>query len=432
MTVLTQSTAIITLRPFIKPCEERLDALLKRIDKLLKCVDLARQTSQQQVDKAQHHIVSLKTKVTSTFTKIRKKLARQEERLMTDLEKAAARVDKVASCTQDEQQLAEVNLESLRFLGQSLLTGDVYDQMSNLPNLEEAVEKRWRTEIPGVVWMEQSDQKEKNIMLPKIDHLTLTETAYTTSVSLHLEGESSGVNVSRLEEENGSDGEAHSEGGADSMTGASSKLADRLPSDSGDITKFKAGGNVTGLCLYNKTISLVKNDEALHVYSSTGDLMKRHVVNGMKKSWDVTVMTHDDGDKLIISSRDPRCLYYITVQSVGDTCTLGTTYSKQLDYDPLGLCVNDHNNAVVADQSNRTIHVYNSSGDEISTIKLPSSFTPVYLTLDHSGGYIITGGYFNQIAWIDGQGAEQRRHQDTACGITLSNPRGVVGDSENR
>ena len=63
-----------TLRPFVKPCEDRLDALLKRIDKLLKCVDLARQTSQQQVDKAQHHIVSLKTKVTSTFTKIREEL----------------------------------------------------------------------------------------------------------------------------------------------------------------------------------------------------------------------------------------------------------------------------------------------------------------------------------------------------------------------
>ena len=146
-----------TLHPFVKPCEERLDAIMKRIDKLLKCVDLVRQTSQQQVDKAQHHIVSLKTQVTSTFKKIREKLAQQEERLMSDIAKAATRVNKVASSTQDEQQLAEVNLESLRFLGQILLTGDVYDQMSNLPSLEEAVGKRWKTEIHGVVWKDQSD-----------------------------------------------------------------------------------------------------------------------------------------------------------------------------------------------------------------------------------------------------------------------------------
>ena len=38
----------------------------------------------------------------------------------------------------------------------------------------------------------------------------------------------------------------------------------------------------------------------------------------------------------------------------------------------------------------------------------------------------------SQIIWIDGQGAEQRRHEGTACGITLSGPHGVVRDSENR
>ena len=144
-----------TLRPFVKPCEERLNILLKRIDKLLKCVDLARQTSLQQLDKAQHHIVSLKTQVTTTFTQIREKLTHQEERLMSDLNRAETRVNKVASSIQDEQQLAEVNLKSQCYLGQSLLRGDVYDQISNLPSLEEAVEKRWTTEIPGVVWTQQ-------------------------------------------------------------------------------------------------------------------------------------------------------------------------------------------------------------------------------------------------------------------------------------
>ena len=142
---------LISLRLFAKPCEERLDTLLKRIDKLLKCVDLARQTSQHHVDKAQHHIVNLKKQVTSTLQQIREKLVQREEKLMSNLEKAETRVDKVASSTQDKQQMAEVNLKSLHFLGQSLLTGDVYDQISNLLTLEEAVEKRWRTEIPGVV-----------------------------------------------------------------------------------------------------------------------------------------------------------------------------------------------------------------------------------------------------------------------------------------
>ena len=408
---------ITSLRPFVKPCEERLDKLLNRIDKLLKCVDLARQTSQQQLDKAQHHIVSLKKQVTSTFEKIREKLAQQEERLMSDIEKAATRVDKVASCTQDEQQLAEVNLESLRFLGQSLLTGDVYDQMSNLSNLEEAVEKRWRTEIPGVVWMDESDQDEKKINMSDVDHLTLTETSHTTVLQCP-EGDS-GINTLTFPE-----------GGAVNVAHSECSKPDQQASESGEITRFDADRNVTGICLYNNTIFLVEYGDALYMYSSSGDLVKMHVVDGMKLSYDVTVMTQDVGDKMIITSHDPRCLYYIPVQSAGDTCTLGIPHSKQLSYTPWG-CINHNNNLVVADNSDGSLHVYNGSGDEISTIKLPSGVTPWYLSSNPSGDYIVTDGS-KQIIWIDGQGAQQRRHEGTVCGVTLSGLRGVVRDSGNR
>ena len=406
-----------TLRPFVKPCEERLDTLLERIDKLLKCIDLAKQTSQQQVNKAQHHIVSLKTQVTSTFKQIREKLAQQEERLMSDIERAAARVDKVASSIQDEQQLAEVNLESIRFLGQSLLAGDVYDQMSNLPNLEEAVEKRWKTEIPGVVWMDE-DVTKSNLSIA--NHLTLTETSHTTFVLPHIKGDTGMDVVSRQE------------GGATSKTDAVCKKPDQVASETGEITRFSAGSTVSGICMYNNTIFLVKWDAALYMYSIRGDLVKKHIVDGMKSSRDVTVMTQDDGDKLIITSYNPRFLYYIPVQSVGDTCTLGTTHSKQLNYTPCGLCVNHNNNLVVADQGNGCLHLYNSSGDEIITIK-PLSVDQLlyYVSPDPSGGYIVTDNS-NQIIWIDGQGAQQIRHKDTACGVKLFTPRGVVRDSENR
>ena len=409
---------LTSLRSFVKPSEERLDILLKRIDKLLKCVDLARQTSQQQVDKAQHHIVSLKTQVTSTFKKIREKLAQQEDRLMSDLEKAATRVDKVASSTQDEQQLAEVKLESLRFLGQSLLTGDVYDQMSNLPNLEEAVEKRWRTEISGVVWMEQSDQDEKKINMSDVNHLTLTETSHTAVLQCP-EGDTGIEKVTFLER------------GAVNVTDAVCNKPDQQTSESGEITRFRANRYVAGVCLYNNTLFIVKYDDALYMYSSSGDLMKRHVVNGMAASRDVTVMTQDDGDKLIIISQTTCCLYYIPVQSAGDTCTLGTTHKKKLNYKPWGFCVNHNNNLVVADQTTGSLRVYNSSGDEINTIKLPSGVTPYYSSSDPSGGYIVTD-HSKQIIWIDGHGAEHRRYKDTACGITLSYLYGVVRDSENR
>ena len=98
----------------------------------------------------------------------------------------------------------------------------------------------------------------------------------------------------------------------------------------------------------------------------------------------------------------------------------------------MGTCVNHINNLIVADRGNGSLHVYNSSGDGINTIKLPPGLTPVYLTPDPSGGYIVTGGDTKQIIWIDGQEAQQRRHQDTACGVALSSLRYVVRDSENR
>ena len=221
------------------------------------------------------------------------------------------------------------------------------------------------------------------------------------------------------------------EGGAVNVTGAVCNKPDQQTSESGEITRFDADRVVEGICLYN-TIILVESDDALYMYSSSGDLMKRHVVDGTKQSCDVTVMTQDDGDKLIITSRNPHCLYYIPVQSAGDTCTLGTTHRKQLNYPPWGLCVNHNNNLVVADLHNRSLHVYNSSGDEISTIKLPSGVTPWYLSSDPSGGYIVTDYNPRQIIWIDGQGAQQRRHKGTACGVALSRLCGVVRDSENR
>ena len=402
---------ITSLHPFIKPCGERLDTIMKRIDKLLKCVDLVRQTSQQQIDKAQHHIVSLKTQVTSTFTQIREKLAQQEEKLMSDLEKASTRVDKVASYTHDEQQLAEVNLESLRFLGQSLLTGDVYDQMSNLPSLEEAVEKRWRTGIPGVVWMVKSDQDEKKINMSDVDHLTLTETSHTTYVSPCVEE------------------------GAISVTGAVCDKPDQLTSQTkevGEMTRFTVGGSLRGICLYNNTIFTVHyGNSSLYMYSCTGVLIKNHVISEMLYPYDLTLMTHADGDKLIITDYSAKCLRLVPVKTVGDQCKLGPTQSQQLIYNPWGVCVNSQNNLVLADRKGKCLHVYNNSGQNISTLRLPSGVSPWYLSADPSGGYVITGA-FGQITWVDEEGKEKKRHQGTACDIALSSMCGIVRDNNNR
>ena len=378
---------ITSLHPFVKPCEERLDVIMKRIDKLLKCVDLARQTSQQQIDKAQHHIVSLKTQVTSTFTHIREKLAQQEERLMSDLETAATRMNKVASSTHDEQQLAEVNLESLRFLGKSLLTGDVYDQMSNLPSLEEAVEKRWRTEIPGVVWKDQSNQDEKKINMSDVDHLTLTETSHTTYVSPCVEE------------------------GAVSVTGAVCDKLDQLTSQTkevGEMTRFTVGGSLRGICLYNNTIFTGNyGDSSLYMYSCTGVLIKNHVISGMMHPYDLTLTTHADGDKLIITDYSAKCLRLVPVKTVGDQCKLGPTQSQQLIYNPWGVCVNSQNNLVVADYNGDCLHVYNNSGQNISTVRLPSGVSPRYLSADPSGGYVITCNVSGQIIWVDEEGKKR-------------------------
>ena len=403
---------ITSLHPFIKPCGERLDTIMKRIDKLLKCVDLVRQTSQQQIDKAQHHIVSLKTQVTSTFTQIREKLAQQEEKLMSDLEKASTRVDKVASSTQDEQQLAEVNLESLRFLGQSLLTGDVYDQMSNLPSLEEAVEKRWGTEIPGVVWMDKSDQDEKKINMSDVDHLTLTETSHTTSV------------LPCLEE------------GAVNMTDAVCDKSDPQTSEAeegGEITRFNVGGYVNGICHYNNAIFTAKgNDSSLYMYSSTGVLIKKCVIDGMQYPRDLTLVSHDDGDKLIIADCNGKSLHFLPVKTVGDKSEIGTTQSQKLIYNPWGVCVNSQNNLVVADRKGKCLHVYNNSGQNIGTVRLPSGVSPRYLSADPSGGYVITGNASGQIIWVDEEGKEKKRHQGTACDIALGHMYGIVRDINNR
>ena len=396
-----------TLRPFIKPCEERLDTLLKRIDKLLKCIDLARQTSQQQVDKAQHHIVSLKTQVTSTFSQIREKLAQQEERLMSDLERAATRVAKVALSTEDEQQLAEVNLESIRFLSQSLKEGDVYDQMSNLPSLEEAVEKRWRTEIPGLAWRDE-DATKINIM-SDVDNITLTETPHalqsigdTLSDRIPLAEKVAGVSWYNIYEESGEDAKTAS---------------------------FQVGGLVCGTVLENDTIFLVKwKDPSVYMYTSGGIFKKKINLDVIKGACGLVLMNLKDHAKLILTTSNPYSLFHLPISGAGDTCVFSNTHLQSLNYEPWGISVNDENdNLIVTDRSNGSLHVYNSSGVEINTIQLPSGVIPMCFALCHSGGYVVTD-FSSPIIWVDKLGVQQRRHQDKS----LSDLRGVVRDSKNR
>ena len=421
-----------TLRPFVKPCVERLNVLLKRIDKLLTCVDLARQTSQQHLDKAQHHIVSLKKQVTSTFTQMRKKLSQQEERLMSDLETAATRLDKIASTNQGEHQLAEVNLESLRFLGQSLLTGDVYDQINNLPSLEQTVEKRWRTRIPGVAWLGLS---EKKVNLSNAGHLTLTETSHATSVLPCLTKNADSETMSSLEANTAIDNPLQSAREVMPLTGAASNMFDQGAvecREDGELSRIVVGGKVGGLCVYSGIICLVKlYESSLYMYSSNGNLIKKHVLNGVDGTRGLVLMRLEDNDKLVISARDPYSLCHLPIRDEGDKCEIGNTQLQKLNYEPRTLHVDQANCLVVTDQSNGSLHVYNTSCNEVTIVKLPSAFAPWYVS-SNPCGYFVTDYNSNQIIWTDKQGTQQRRFSGTAFGLKMSGVRGVVRDAESR
>ena len=183
------------------------------------------------------------------------------------------------------------------------------------------------------------------------------------------------------------------EEGAFNVTGAVCDKPDQLTSETeedGEITRFTVGGCVYGVCHYNNTIFTAKgNDSSLYMYSSTGVLNKTHVIHEMNYPYDLTLITHDDGDKLIITDFNTKCLHQVPVKTVGDKCELGTTQSQKLNYKPCGVCVNNQNNLVVADQNGQCLHIYNNSRQNISTVRLPSGVSPWYLSTTPFGGYII-------------------------------------------
>ena len=152
----------------------------------------------------------------------------------------------------------------------------------------------------------------------------------------------------------------------------------------------------------------------------------------MNKSRNVILVRMDEGDKLVITSFDPCSLYYIPVEAAGDKCVLGESSSQTLNYAPRGLCVDYQQNLVVLDDRNKSLYFYNSSEDEVMTMKLPSGVDPVYVCADHFGGYVVTDKEYHQITWINATGKEMMCHKDKAHGISFSGLRGIVRDKEGR
>ena len=327
------------------------------------------------------------------------------------------------------------------------------------------MEKRWRTDIPVMEWLDQSCQDQMKTKLHNVDHLTLTETYCTTYELPRFETDSDTVpnlegatvsdkpscldwsndntkvqcleekaysetlphlekfkireNVFSLQEDSDNDtllvldgdtgddrtsgpdcnthnnNASHLEGyatGLDAiLTCASYDKSNENSSDSGEFINFNVGGLVSGICSHNNTIFLVKRfDNSLYMYRSTGELENKHIITGMNKSRNVILVRMDEGDKLVITSFDPCSLYYIPVEAAGDKCVLGESSSQTLNYAPRGLCVDYQQNLVVLDDRNKSLHFYNSSEDEVMTMKLPSGVDPVYVCVDQFGGYVVT------------------------------------------
>ena len=394
-----------TLDPFIKPCQMRLHSLLERVDKLLKCVEIAMKNAKQEVIKAQHHIVKLKAEVSSTFAEIRQKLAKQEKILLSDLDTAANKVHGVASSTHEKQKLVDENLESLRLQGYNLLTeGDVFDQVSSLPNLEEAVDKL--THIPGVVWLHEN----KTINPSEVDHFTLME-YHSRNTQQYQQNDTTGA------------------------TGASKvEYHQQIPEskENGELVTFNVGDKGTGICSYNNIIFLVRLEHPfLYMYGSTGELIKKHPIQGIHGPRDLILTEGNDGAILVIISDTP-CLHFISVRRVNDTCVLGPTTIQPIAKSAWGICVNDVNNLVIANRNKKTIHGYSNSFENLFIIKLPFDMTPAYMTMNPSGGYILTDSVYNQIIWIDGKGRSQKCYRDKAHGTQFTDLRGLAMDKENR
>ena len=122
----------------------------------------------------------------------------------------------------------------------------------------------------------------------------------------------------------------------------------------------------------------------------------------------------------------------VSVKSVGDKSELGTTESQKLkNCKPYGVCVNNQNNLVAADVNGKCLHIYNNLGQDMCIVRLPSGVSPMYLSAHPSGSYVITNTSA-QITWVYEEGREKKRHQDTACGITLSSVSGIVRDIDNK
>ena len=245
-----------------------------------------------------------------------------------------------------------------------------------------------------------------------IDHVTLIETSDKTSVLRCLD-----------EKDN------------PGVAGAVCNVPDQQMSvsEDGEIFRVRVGGQVTAMCICNNTMLLTKyGDTTLYMYSKTGIVFSQRNIPGMNKARDMICMSCDDDDKLFITSGSSHYIYNMTVQKDGDKCTLGTTHSEKLNYQPWGLSVNSKQNLVVTDRTNQTLHVYNSSFHEMATIPLPSEVSPGYLSTGPSEGYIITYRESHQIIWIDEQGNQLRRYKDTACGVSMSGLCGIVKDAENR
>ena len=382
------SSRIHELRTDLTDTETLLESLLTDVDKVI-------DVTKEKALKVKEDADCLRSQTSAAYSAIQRTLQKEAERDLASIDDYYGQADDTMDTMLDKQQKIKLEIKSLHSYSQHLSNGTADDIMTNLKTLVKRSRDQAAKPPPEILWSTDVHWSQWGI----IGH---TDRVTYTNKAIQKPKPGNQQQPTLFGEHNAEDDENKT----------------RLSTFTTQCSK-----DVVGMSSYHDHLFLVHGgDDMVYVYTNVDKPMFVQssrifcVSSESCMRWPLDViLVHNEGGRhsLVISDYVGQCLWWTSLKKRSSDVQLTNTRKHKLYYRPWKLGTDTSGRALVTDNTNGRLYIYNQPGPHVKCVQLSPDLSPCQAISDQNDGYVITHGVFNgQLVWVDSSGQELHRYDD--------------------